>query len=77
MWLWNGRSSAWREATDQASLAEEDARNLKLNLDAGLRLVDFPDDVKPVLRETAVNVILKTASRWVRLCWSALQHVCY
>ncbi len=50
---------------------------LRLNLDAGLQLVDFSDDVKPVLRETAVNVILKTASRWVRLCWSALQHVCY
>jgi len=68
MWLSNGRSPAWREATDRASLAEKDASKLKLNLDAGLRLVDFPDDVKPVLRETAVNVILKTASRWVRLC---------
>ena len=40
MWLSNGRSPAWREATDRASLAEKDASNLKPNLDAGLQLVD-------------------------------------
>ena len=33
-------------------------KNIQLNVDAGLELRDWPDEVKPVLKETSINIIL-------------------
>lgn len=48
----------WREEENLRRAIEGNVTNVKLNVDAGLILRDWPDDVKPILKRTAIDVIL-------------------
>ena len=48
----------WREEENLRRTIEGTEKNIKLNVDAGLILRDWPDDVKPILKTIAVETIL-------------------
>jgi TRAP-type C4-dicarboxylate transport system substrate-binding protein len=48
----------WREEENLRQTKEFGDRNIQLNVDAGLELRDWPEEVKPLLRKTAIEVIL-------------------
>jgi len=53
----------WRERENRSRTLSDDARNIKLNTDAGLILRDWPADVKPLLKPIAMDLILP---KWVQ-----------
>jgi hypothetical protein len=53
----------WREEENLKRTIEGTEKNIQLNVDAGLELRDWPDEVKPVLKETSINIILPN---WVQ-----------
>ncbi len=53
----------WREKENLKRTIEGTEKNIQLNVDAGLELRDWPDEVKPVLKETSINIILPN---WVQ-----------
>lgn len=48
----------WREEVNLRETIANTQKNIDLNVAAGLELRDWPEDVKPVLKETAINIIL-------------------
>jgi hypothetical protein len=53
----------WREEENLKRTIEGTEKNIQLNVDAGLELRDWLDEVKPVLKETSINIILPN---WVQ-----------
>ena len=48
----------WLEKENLKRTIEGTEKNIQLNVDAGLELRDWPDEVKPILKETVINIIL-------------------
>ena len=55
----------WREKENLKRTIEGTEKNIQLNVDAGLELRDWPDEVKPNFKETAINIILPNWPNWV------------